>query len=64
MRTAFHEQLSGLCAQLGEMCGLAVSAMAVKHRRQLSIHRDRSGRIAWRRLVARANVVAWALSGI
>jgi phosphate transport system protein len=27
MRTAFHEQLSGLCAQLGEMCGLAVSAM-------------------------------------
>jgi phosphate transport system protein len=27
MRTAFHEELSGLCAQLGEMCGLAVSAM-------------------------------------
>lgn len=27
MRTAFHEELSGLCAQLGEMCGLAVGAM-------------------------------------
>lgn len=27
MRTAFHEQLAGLCAQLGEMCGLAVTAL-------------------------------------
>jgi phosphate transport system protein len=27
MRTAFHEELSGLSAQLGEMCGLAVGAM-------------------------------------
>ncbi|BBY43899.1 phosphate signaling complex protein PhoU [Mycolicibacterium celeriflavum] len=27
MRTAYHEQLTGLCAQLGQMCGLAVSAM-------------------------------------
>jgi phosphate transport system protein len=27
MRTAFHEEMSELCAQLGEMCGLAVSAM-------------------------------------
>ncbi|KUH81608.1 MULTISPECIES: phosphate signaling complex protein PhoU [unclassified Mycobacterium] len=27
MRTAYHEQLAGLCAQLGQMCGLAVSAM-------------------------------------
>jgi phosphate transport system protein len=27
MRTAFHEQLSALCAQIGEMCGLAADAM-------------------------------------
>ncbi|MEO3760735.1 phosphate signaling complex protein PhoU [Mycobacterium sp. B14F4] len=27
MRTAFHQELAGLCGQLGEMCGLAVSAM-------------------------------------
>lgn len=27
MRTAFHEELAGLCTRLGEMCGLAVSAM-------------------------------------
>ncbi|HEX2214834.1 MAG TPA: phosphate signaling complex protein PhoU [Mycobacterium sp.] len=27
MRTAFHEQLTGLSAQLAEMCGLAVSAL-------------------------------------
>ncbi|KUH95569.1 phosphate signaling complex protein PhoU [Mycobacterium sp. IS-3022] len=27
MRTAYHEQLAGLCGQLGQMCGLAVSAM-------------------------------------
>ncbi|MGV0741372.1 phosphate signaling complex protein PhoU [Mycolicibacterium sp. XJ870] len=27
MRTAFHDELSSLCVQLGEMCGLAVSAM-------------------------------------
>jgi phosphate transport system protein len=27
MRTAFHEQLSALCAQIGEICGLAADAM-------------------------------------
>src|SRR3954464_5735734 len=27
MRTAYHEQLDALTAQLGEMCGLAGSAM-------------------------------------
>ncbi|MGV0715507.1 phosphate signaling complex protein PhoU [Mycolicibacterium sp. XJ662] len=27
MRTAYHEQLSALCAQLGEMCGLTAAAM-------------------------------------
>ena len=27
MRTAYHQQLSGLCTQLGEMCGLAAGAM-------------------------------------
>jgi phosphate transport system protein len=27
MRTAFHEQLSALCAQVAEMCGLAADAM-------------------------------------
>lgn len=27
MRTVFREQLAGLCAGLGEMCGLAVNAM-------------------------------------
>jgi phosphate transport system protein len=27
MRAAFHEQLSALCAQIGEMCGLAADAM-------------------------------------
>ncbi|HET6733489.1 phosphate signaling complex protein PhoU [Mycobacterium sp.] len=27
MRTAYYEQLSGLCAQLGEMCGLTATAM-------------------------------------
>src|SRR5215207_2948274 len=27
MRTTYHEQLSALCAEIGEMCGLAASAM-------------------------------------
>jgi phosphate transport system protein len=27
MRTAYHEQLSALCAEIGEMCGLAADAM-------------------------------------
>ncbi|HJT96022.1 MAG TPA: phosphate signaling complex protein PhoU [Mycobacterium sp.] len=27
MRTAYYEQLSGLCEQLGEMCGLTATAM-------------------------------------
>jgi phosphate transport system protein len=27
MRTAYYEQLSGLCVQLGEMCGLTATAM-------------------------------------
>jgi phosphate transport system protein len=27
MRTAYHEQLSALCAEIGQMCGLAADAM-------------------------------------
>jgi phosphate transport system protein len=40
MRTAYYEQLSGLCSQLGEMCGLTATAM--EHATQALLEADLS----------------------
>jgi phosphate transport system protein len=40
MRTAYHEQLSALCAQLGETCGLTATAM--EHATQALLEADLS----------------------